>query len=86
MDYWNPTDSVGSIGNHGPAPGCPLITHLTSLLEAVLGGGLGSTWLPHSWGQVINLADLNLCSLCRVGIRTYLASMSEQRSIMGLKS
>lgn len=79
MDYWNPTNLVGSIGNHGPAPGCPLTTHLT-WLEAVLGGGLGSTWLPHSRGQVTNLADLNLRSLCRVGLRTCLAS------IMGLKS
>lgn len=73
------------MGNHSPAPGCPLTIYLT-WLEALLGGGLGYTWLPHSWGQVTNLADLNLCSFCRVGLRTYLAAVSEQSSMIGLQS
>lgn len=78
MDCWNPTNPIGSMGSHGPTLGCPLTIHLT-WLEAAVGGGLGSTWLPHSWGQVTNLADLSLCSLCREGVRAYSVAVSEQR-------
>lgn len=61
---------------HGKPRSCPGVPSL----EALFGSGLGSTWLPHSRGQVTNLADLNLCIFCRVGLRTYLAAVSEQRA------
>lgn len=83
MDCWNPTNLVDSIGNPGPALGCPLTIHLTSARNSVRRW----TWVHVAssvLGQVTNLADLNVCSLCRVGVG--LAPVCEQNSMKALKS